>query len=101
MNLKPSLKEKLANFTWLRWSMNGGSESVYVNTNRPKNKNPLNAYLRVQENITDIFKNNKAKKTNTEINASYVVSEWNCDDIGEATSLAKKLDINCILLDQI
>ena len=39
MPLKDEIIDSLSEFKWLRWSMNGGSEEVYLKTNNPKGKN--------------------------------------------------------------
>jgi radical SAM protein with 4Fe4S-binding SPASM domain len=94
MEIKDELFETLAKFKWLRWSMNGGSEEVYIKTNAPKIKNQDYAYKNVQKNIQRIIEKKKLLKSDVLVNASYVVSEWNFNDLENAAILGKKLEID-------
>jgi radical SAM protein with 4Fe4S-binding SPASM domain len=94
MNIKDDLIETLSKFSWLRWSMNGGSKEVYLRTNNPKGKNSQEAYENVKRNINNLSKVIKKNNSKTLINASYVVSEWNYQDVINAAALGKELNIN-------
>lgn len=96
MKINDELIETLSKFSWLRWSMNGGSEDVYYKTNRPKGKLGLNAYHDVKKNINRIVNKIKTLNSNTKINASYVISEWNLNDTENAAKLAKELMIDSV-----
>ena len=96
MNLKDEVIETLVDFQWLRWSMNGGSKEVYTKTNNPLGKAGINAYENVKKNINRIVKIRQKKSSNTLINASYVVSKWNENDLINATKLGLELKIDNI-----
>ena len=49
--MKKDLIENLTSFSWLRWSMNGGSKNVYLDTNNPIGKGKDVAFERTCENI--------------------------------------------------
>ena len=61
MPLKDEIIDSLSEFKWLRWSMNGGSEEVYLKTNNPKGKNPSAAFKNAKENIKKIISKKKVK----------------------------------------
>ena len=94
MPLKDDVIETLGNFKWLRWSMNGGSKKVYLRTNNPRGKNPDQAYENAKKNISRLVKQKKINNNQTLINASYVVSQWNQEDVENAAALGRELNIN-------
>ena len=94
MPLKDEVIESLSEFKWLRWSMNGGSEEVYLKTNNPKGKNPAAAYKNAKENIRRIVLKKKKENKSVLVNASYVVSEWNYHDVVNAAKLGRELEID-------
>jgi radical SAM protein with 4Fe4S-binding SPASM domain len=94
MPLKDEVIESLTEFKWLRWSMNGGSEDVYLKTNNPKGKNPAAAYKNAKENIKRIIYKKKKENKKVLVNASYVVSEWNHHDVVNAAKLGRELEID-------
>ena len=96
MNLKDDVIETLTKFQWLRWSMNGGSKDIYMKTNNPLGKAGSNAYENVKKNISRIISKKKGTNSKTLINASYVVSEWNENDLVNATKLGSDLEIDNI-----
>ena len=96
MNLKDDVIETLTKFQWLRWSMNGGSKDIYMKTNNPLGKAGSNAYENVKKNISRIISKKKETNSKTLINASYVVSEWNENDLVNATKLGSDLEIDNI-----
>lgn len=96
MNIKDELIDELLNFQWLRWSMNGGSKDIYMKTNNPIGKNGSDAYENVKKNISRLVLGKKNKNSKTLINASYVVSQWNENDLINATKLGLQLGIDNI-----
>ena len=94
MKLKDETIENLSKFSWLRWSMNGGSKEVYLKTNNPKGKNSSDAYENAKKNISRIVNLKKREKRKVLVNASYVVSEWNYHDVENAAKLGQELQIN-------
>jgi radical SAM protein with 4Fe4S-binding SPASM domain len=94
MDIKEETIDVLSRFRWLRWSMNGGSEEIYLKTNNPRGKSKEYAYENVQSNIKKIIQKRVENKTTVTINASYVVSEWNFNDLENAAILGKSLGID-------
>lgn len=94
MPLKDDLLNDLTNFSWIRWSMNGGSKEVYLKTNNPRGKNASDAYENAKNNISKLIKFRNEKNSKTLVNASYVVSKWNSKDVVNAAELGKNLNIN-------
>lgn len=96
MKLQPGLIDVLARCVWVRWSMNGGSKEVYLETNRPRSAQKEAVYDRVQNNVRHILVSARQQHTTMQLNASYVVSRWNKHDVIAAASLAKELGISSI-----
>lgn len=96
MKMDDELIRVLAACAWVRWSMNAGSEDVYVNTNKPRQAHPEQAYERVKSNVARLVEARGASGSKMQLNASYVVSEWNETDVAPAAALAKALGIDGI-----
>lgn len=96
MPLKEETLDELARCRWVRWSMNGGSEAVYLDIHRPRERAPLNAYRRVQQNVSELVRRIRAARQGTDLNASYVVHERNVGDVYAAARLARDLGVRSI-----
>lgn len=83
MNLSDSMISLLCNASWLRWSIDAGSENIYRKVHNPRGSIPLSNTL---ENIKRLT--NRERKT--KINASFVICETNKHEILQATILVKE-----------
>ena len=96
MAIKDDLLNNLLKFSWLRWSLNAGTNLTYQNTNNPKGKIRETAFEKSCENISKLVSLKKEKKSSCEINASYVISQWNYFDVVNASKLCSELEIDSI-----
>lgn len=96
MKMDDELIRVLASCAWVRWSMNAGTEKTYVETNQPRQAKPEYAFERVQENVVRLVAARRASGSSMQLNASYVVCEWNEHDVVDAARMGKALGIDGI-----
>ena len=96
MKLSDAAIDHLASARWLRWSMNAGSEDVYVAVNRPRGGDPHGAYATARENVARIVAARRRREGATAFHASYVVFDANERDVLEAARVACELGLDGI-----
>jgi len=96
MPLKDGLIEELSHCRWVRWSMNAGSEEVYVDVNRPRGKDPSNVFHRARKNAGRLVKMIAESGSSTSFNASYVVHVANQHDVYAAAEQARNIGLEGI-----
>jgi len=89
MKLSDSIIPLLCNASWLRWSVDAGSENMYQKVHKPKGGISLSATL---ENIRRLASGEGKAK----INASFVICEINKYEILQATRLVKETGADSI-----
>lgn len=96
MKINDSTARALAGASWVRWSMNGGTEEIYLRTNNPRGSNGHEVFVRVQDNVRRIDALRRARAPRPDFNASFVVSTKNHEDVYAAAVLARDLGLDSI-----
>jgi radical SAM protein with 4Fe4S-binding SPASM domain len=96
MKLGDGLIEGLVRARWLRWSMNGGSEEVYVATNRPRGGSPQAAFATARANVARIVAARRTCPRPTTFHASFIIFPENEHDVLPAARLARELGLDGI-----
>jgi len=94
MKLDDALVAHLARARWLRWSVNGGSEAVYLATNRPRGGNPSAAYSTACENVARIVRARRDSVRPAAFHASVILFAENESDVLAAARLARDLGLD-------
>jgi len=71
-----------------------GSKETYLKTNSPKGKDPSKSYENAKLNVLRLNEQRKKIESKLVISASYVISEWNYDDVINAAILGKETGID-------
>jgi radical SAM protein with 4Fe4S-binding SPASM domain len=93
MPLKDETIQELAHCSWVRWSMNGGTEDVYMRVHRPRGNRAGESFVTSQENVKRIL---LEMRDRSRLNASFVVHESNAMDAAPAAALAAGLGVSSI-----
>lgn len=94
--MKAGLIEALAHASWIRWSLNSGTLETFSKVANPKERNPERAFNRMQENIRRIIRFRSRLDKPSDVNASFVISTNNEDDIFAAALMARNLGMDSI-----
>ena len=95
MKISDSLLKRIADSTWVRWSMNGGSKDTYMRVNKPRGRSGEYAFERACENIIRL-KTLRGESKKPSITASVVLYGHTRKDIIDAVQLAMSLGIDGI-----
>lgn len=93
MPLKDETIQELAQCSWVRWSMNGGTEDVYMRVHRPRGNRAGESFFASQANVKRIL---QAMRDRSRLNASFVVHESNATNTAPAVALAASLGVSSI-----
>ncbi|MHB1207578.1 MAG: radical SAM protein [Rhodospirillaceae bacterium] len=96
MKLPDALISELAQISWLRWSMNGGTAEVYATTNRPRTGDAVRAFEEAKYNVGRLVAERRRTGGKVKINASYIVWPLNEHDVTAGAELAHHLQIDTI-----
>lgn len=96
MQIRDSLVMELAKTRWVRWSMNAGTVATYAYVHNPISADGAKLFNRVQENIRRINKARQLEDRPCALNASFVISVYNKQDIAPAARLASALGVDSI-----
>jgi radical SAM protein with 4Fe4S-binding SPASM domain len=94
--LKAELVDALAQASWIRWSLNSGTLETFLKVANPKERDPGQAFSRMQENIRRIDRSRRRLDKHSDFNASFVISNNNEDDIFAAAQIVKNLGLDSI-----
>lgn len=94
--MKAELIDALAQASWVRWSLNSGTLETFLKVANPKERDPRRAFSRMQENLRRIDRSRRCLNKPTDLNASFVISNNNEDDIFAAALMAKNLGMDSI-----
>jgi len=96
MNISDDLLDELTNAAWIRWHMNAGTSDTYLKIHNPIAINGHNIFERVLHNVREVNQFRLKNNLISNINATFIVSKSNNQDILPAVELAKELGVACI-----
>lgn len=96
MPLSDSLLAILCKAKWIRISMNAAEPDTYGKIQSPVGADSPFVFKRLQDNIRRLVAVRRTSDTNVQINASFVVSEHNGDEVLRAGQQAKELGFDSI-----
>lgn len=96
MPLSESLLQILCKAKWIRISINAAESETYGKIHSPVEMDRSLVFKRLQENIQRLVAARRASGSNVQVNASFVVSEHNGNEVSKAARHAKSLGFDSI-----